>query len=135
MVLDPHRPGRAFLATEQGLYLVNEAGGEPERLSARRLSELEIDPHDPDLFLASPVAVAPAPWESGAFWFYDPAVPDVAVEVVDGRAVDGAFWVVVDGLSAAGYQVRVVDTATGAVRAYVHPEGPPASLLDRDAFR
>ncbi len=89
----------------------------------------------PDLGIASPVAAAPEPWAAGAFWFYDPEVMDVAVEVVDGRSVNGAFWVAVDGLAADAYQVRVVDTATGAVRTYVHPEGPPASEADFHAFQ
>lgn len=71
---------------------------------------------------------------TGAFWFFAPAAADAFVKVVDGRAVNGHFWVFIAGLSDVAYSVSVTDTATGAVKTYRNAKGTLASRADTAAF-
>ncbi len=83
---------------------------------------------------AEPAPMGSLRWEAGAACFDDPAVPSVAVQMVDGRAVNGSTWVLVGGLSEDSYVVEVTDLRTGAIRRYAHAAGPPASSADLHAF-
>jgi photosystem II stability/assembly factor-like uncharacterized protein len=60
---------------------------------------------------------------TGAFWFFSPQLPELTVKVLDGRPLNGHFWVFLGGLSDINYTVTVTDTATGARKQYVHPAG------------
>ena len=44
------------------------------------------------------------------------------MKVLDGRTINGRFWVFYGALSNVEYRVLVTDTATGAVRAVPQPE-------------
>jgi hypothetical protein len=72
--------------------------------------------------------------QSGVFWFYDPANPELLVKVLDGRGVNGHFWVFAGGLSGVAYTLTVTDRETGAVRTWQHAAGAPASFADTAAF-
>jgi hypothetical protein len=72
--------------------------------------------------------------ESGYFWFFAPAVAELFVKVLDGRAVNGHFWVFHGALSDVEYTLRVEDRATGKVRTYHNPAGRLASAGDTAAF-
>ncbi len=72
--------------------------------------------------------------DTGTFWFFDPANVELVVKVLDGRAVNGRFWVFYGALSNVRYTLVVTDTATGAVKAYVNPQGQLASVADTAAF-
>jgi hypothetical protein len=76
----------------------------------------------------------PLTGDTGAFWFSDPSNLDLIVEVVDGRTVNGHFWVVYGSLSNLDFTVTVTDITTGAVKAYHNPAGVFASLQDDQAF-
>jgi photosystem II stability/assembly factor-like uncharacterized protein len=77
---------------------------------------------------ATPPAMnVPLSQVSGAFWFFGPQALEVVVKILDGRAVDGHFWVFTGGMSSLSYTVVVTDTLTGAQRAYNHPGSDPAS--------
>lgn len=84
--------------------------------------------------MARTARIAPLLWESGIAWFEDPGTMSVVVQMVDGQAINGSFWVLIGGLSEAPYRVRVWDGWTGSVRSYFHPSGPPASVADLGAF-
>jgi len=71
---------------------------------------------------------------TGAFWFFDPTNLELVVKVLDGRSVNGKFWVFVASLTDAGFTLTVTDTLTGAIRAYVNPQGQLASFADTSAF-
>lgn len=62
-------------------------------------------------------------------------VADVAIKVVDGRSVNGQFWIFGGGLSDLQYSVEFTDTATGARKTWLHAEGPVASFADTSAFQ
>jgi predicted outer membrane repeat protein len=72
--------------------------------------------------------------DTGTFWFFDPANVELVVKIVDGRALNGCFWVFYGALSNVGYTLMVTDTVTGAVNAYVNPQGQLASIADTSAF-
>ena len=67
---------------------------------------------------------------TGAFWFFGAGNPELVVKVLDGRALNGHFWVFFAGLSGVDSTVTVTDTATGVTKSYHHPEGAPASSAD-----
>ena len=56
------------------------------------------------------------------------------MKVLDGRAVNGHFWVFYGAMSNVEYTVQVRDTLTGAVRTYRNPPGQLASRADTEAF-
>jgi hypothetical protein len=72
--------------------------------------------------------------DSGAFWFFGPENLELLVKVLDGRKVNGRFWVFFGALSDVEYTVEVTDAATGATRSYVNPRGTMASRADTAAF-
>jgi hypothetical protein len=70
----------------------------------------------------------------GYFWFFDPGNVELSVKLLDGRGVNGQFWVFYGALSNVDYTLRVTDTETGAVRTYRNPAGRFASTGDTAAF-
>ncbi|HEV2854452.1 MAG TPA: hypothetical protein VHC97_16785 [Thermoanaerobaculia bacterium] len=71
---------------------------------------------------------------AGYFWFVDPAIADLSVEVVDNRARNGAFGVSFNGPTDVEFTLTVTDTVTGAVKTYVHRVGAAANVSDPTAF-
>lgn len=72
--------------------------------------------------------------DTGAFWFFGPENVELLFKVVDGRALNGRFWIYFGALSNVEYTIEVTDTETGATRVYFNPAGQFASVGDVDAF-
>jgi hypothetical protein len=72
--------------------------------------------------------------DTGAFWFLGPDNLELAVKVLDGRPVNGHFWIFYGALSDLHYTLTVTDTLTGAVKIYDNPAGRLASFADTGAF-
>ena len=72
--------------------------------------------------------------DTGAFWFFGPDNLELLVKVLDGRAVNGHFWVFFGGLTDIPFTLTVTDTETGVRRTYTHPAGTLASRADTEAF-
>jgi hypothetical protein len=72
--------------------------------------------------------------DTGYFWFFDQANVELVVKVLDGRGVNGSFWVFYGSLSSVQYTLKITDTATGRVRTYTNPSGRMASAADTGAF-
>ena len=72
--------------------------------------------------------------DTGYFWFFDPANVELVVKVLDGRGVNGHFWVFYGALSDVEYQVVVTDSVTGERRTYENERGNLASVADTSAF-
>lgn len=72
--------------------------------------------------------------DTGAFWFFGAANLELIVKVIDGRALNGKFWVFYGALSDVQYQIKVTDTQTGQVEEYVNDPGNLASVADTAAF-
>jgi hypothetical protein len=71
---------------------------------------------------------------SGFFSFFDRGNPEVAVKVVDGRALNGAFWFFDGRLTDLEYELVVTDTRTGERHVYVRPAGSLCGGADIHAF-
>jgi len=72
--------------------------------------------------------------QTGYFWFFDPANTELVVKVLDGRGVNGHFWVFFGGLSDVDFTVRVADSVSPQVRTYHHPPGSLSGFADTSAF-
>ena len=72
--------------------------------------------------------------DTGYFWFFNEANVELVVKVLDGRSVNGHFWVFYGGMSSVEYSGIVTDTQTGTQRSYVNERGTPASVADTSAF-
>jgi hypothetical protein len=71
---------------------------------------------------------------TGTFWFFDPNIPELMVKVVDGQQENGHFWVFYGSLTNVAFEVTVIDTATGEIRAYFNPLGIFMGIGDTLAF-
>ncbi len=72
--------------------------------------------------------------DTGYFWFFSSTNVELVVKVVDGRALNGNFWVFYGALSNVAYTMTVADTLTGSVKTYSNPSGRFASVGDTQAF-
>jgi hypothetical protein len=67
-------------------------------------------------------------------WFFRPDNVELLVKVLDGRGVNGHFWVFYASLTDLEYTLRVRDTVTGDEREYVKPGLVLRSGADTAAF-
>ncbi len=72
--------------------------------------------------------------DTKAFWFFTPENVDLVIKVVDGRAVNGKFWVFYGSLTNVQYTLTVTDTLTGAQKTYTNAQGENSSGADTSAF-
>ena len=56
------------------------------------------------------------------------------VKALDGRPVNGHFWLFYGALSNVEYTLTVTDTQTGKIKTYTNPSGRFASVADTQAF-
>lgn len=71
---------------------------------------------------------------TGYFWFFNEANVEVVTKVLDGRGLNGKFWVFVASLSNVDFSITVEDLETGVSRTYVNPAGTFASFADTEAL-
>ncbi len=76
----------------------------------------------------------PVTEDSGYFWFFDSENVELMVKVLDGRSLNGNFWVFYGALSDVEFEIEVTDSATGKQRVYRNPQGTFASVGDPEAF-
>ncbi|HEX6899835.1 MAG TPA: hypothetical protein VF789_08980 [Thermoanaerobaculia bacterium] len=72
--------------------------------------------------------------DTGALWFFGEDNLELLIKVLDGRIVNGHFWVYYGALSDVDYTITVTDTRTGAEKTYHNPQGRLASRADVQAF-
>jgi hypothetical protein len=89
---------------------------------------------DPRSGTSAAAQAIPLTGDTGAFWFFDAANLELMVKVLDGRAVNGHFWVFSGALSDVAYTLQVTDIVTGTQRSYHNPQHHLASVADIDAF-
>jgi len=76
----------------------------------------------------------PLTGDTGSFWFFDPRNVELDVKVLDGRGVNGHFWVFYASLSDVEFTVKVTDMETGAEKIYHNKPYTLASQADVTAF-
>jgi photosystem II stability/assembly factor-like uncharacterized protein len=72
--------------------------------------------------------------DTGYFWFFSPGNIELVVKVLDGRVVNGKFWVFYGRLTDVESTITVTDTLTGHTRTYFNPAGSVVSEADTAAF-
>jgi hypothetical protein len=72
--------------------------------------------------------------DTGTFWFFDESNVEVVLKVLDGRPLNGKFWVFYGALSSVEYALTITDTETGVVKTYTNPSGRLASVADTEGF-
>lgn len=72
--------------------------------------------------------------DTGAFWFFTANNLELVVKVVDGRSINGKFWVFVGALTDGEWFLQIRDTETGQIRLYQNEAGQLRSLADTSAF-
>ena len=73
--------------------------------------------------------------DSGYFWFFDSANIEVVIKVLNGCAIDNAYWVFAAGLTNVAVHLSVIDTETGTEYIQDNPQGTAfAPIQDTKAF-
>ncbi len=72
--------------------------------------------------------------ESGMFWFFSSTNIELVVKTLDGRGVNGHYWVFFGALSDVEYWVTVRDTSGGGRRTYHNPPAENCGQSDITAF-
>jgi photosystem II stability/assembly factor-like uncharacterized protein len=76
----------------------------------------------------------PLTGDTGTFWYFAPSNLELFVKILDGRALNGHFWIFFGALSDVGFELTVTDTQTGAQRTYSNPPGSFGSRVDVQLF-
>lgn len=90
-----------------------------------------VDPANNRSGAGTPVASTD---QSGLFWFFTPENFELAVKMVDGRSLNGHFWVFYGGLSNVEYDLTVLDRDSGETRVYHNPWKTICGGSDTEAF-
>ncbi|HEX4955088.1 MAG TPA: ELWxxDGT repeat protein [Thermoanaerobaculia bacterium] len=120
----PSPPGRSFTPRELGPCVAS-----PERLclaGGRFAVEVRRD--------GTPVPATALSDQAGTFSFFAPENPEGVVKILDGRDINGHFWLFYGGLTLLGHELVVTDTQTGTARAFDLPEGKISSVMELRGF-
>ena len=71
---------------------------------------------------------------TGFFWFFNQENIELAVKVLDGRGINGRFWLLYGGLSDVEYEITVTDMVTGESKPYRNEAGSICGEIDTLAF-
>jgi hypothetical protein len=72
---------------------------------------------------------------TGYWWFFSPNNVEVLVKILDGKAVNGKYWVFIAGLTNVGVQVSVIDSTNGNTKTYTNELNTVfQSIQDTEAF-
>ena len=137
LAFDPRDSGRLWAGTAGGVHVIDRAASlcEPTPSSLCFLDRFQVEVTWSAPNGASGTAQGNnLTLESGTFWFFQPENLELAVKVLDGRPINGRFWVSYGSLSDVAFRITVRDLVTGAVREYENPQGTMASRLDIEAF-
>jgi len=75
--------------------------------------------------------------DSGAFWFFSPDNLEVTVKVIDGRAVNGKWWVFIASMTDLELRIRAEQLGSppgSYVKTYIQDAGRNRNVIDVDAF-
>jgi hypothetical protein len=61
--------------------------------------------------------------------FFSASNVELLAKLLDGRAVNGNFWVLWGGMTNVGVTLRVTDTLRGSTRTYTNPVGSHCAAL------
>ena len=96
--------GAGFLCLGNGRFQVNANWTKPDGTSGA-------------------ATAVPLTADSGYFWFFDPTNTEMVVKVLNGCAINNAYWVFAAGLTNVQVNWQVLDTQTGVSFTEVNPQG------------
>ncbi len=76
----------------------------------------------------------PVTSDTGIFWFFRETNLELIIKILDGRPVNGNFWVFYGALSNVEYEITVRDRETGDEKQYFNALGDLGSVADTGAF-
>jgi hypothetical protein len=96
---------------------------------------VKVDLTDPVAGPARPASSVFQTNSAGYFWFFDPNNVEVTAKVVDGRPVNGHYWIFLTGMSNLGFTVTVTRVSGCGPspcpqRTYVNPPGQRLNVID-----
>lgn len=71
---------------------------------------------------------------TGFFWFFSPSNIELAAKVLDGRMLNGRYWLLYGGVSDVEYTLSVTDTVTGVSKLYQNESGSICGEVDTESF-
>jgi hypothetical protein len=95
---------------------------------------LDVTWRDPRTGKTGGGQAVPVAGDSGAFWFFGPENVELFAKVLDGRAVNSAYWVFYASLSDVEFDLTVTDAVNGAHKTYHNDPYTLASRADTAAF-
>ncbi|MEO6195224.1 MAG: hypothetical protein ABIS20_19570 [Thermoanaerobaculia bacterium] len=107
---------------------------DPRQLCLNGRFRVEVRFVDPRSSLPGVGRAMPLTSDTGAFWFFDASNAEVMIKILDGRALNGHFWVFAGALSDVEYTITVTDTQTGKSKVYRNAPHQLASRSDTAAF-
>jgi photosystem II stability/assembly factor-like uncharacterized protein len=138
IVIDPLSPSAVY-AAYGGIYKATVADSGPCIADSITLClnsgrfRVQVGWRTSDGTIGRGIAV-PITSDTGAFWFFSDNNIELVVKVVDGRPVNGHYWVFSGALSNVAYEITVIDTVANGVKTYVNPQGSLTSRVDTLAF-
>lgn len=78
--------------------------------------------------------IFPISTDTGAFWFFSPNNLELVVKLVDGRAINGHFWVFAGALTNVAYTLHIFDHRTGTSWEWENPQGTLSSFADTSSL-
>jgi hypothetical protein len=72
--------------------------------------------------------------DSGSFWFFHRDNVELTVKILDGRAVNGAFWLFAASMTDLAYTLTVTDRHLSTSRVYQRRAGGSHNVIDTDLF-
>jgi len=132
LAADLSDPWRLWAATDRGLFSRLDVGAEPLMLRDGRFEvRAAWEGFHGGRGSGRPV---PLTGDTGAFWFFDPANVELVVKVLDGRPVNGRYWVFYGSLTNVSFVLTVRDLESGESVTYRNPSGTFASRGDTEAL-
>lgn len=102
--------------------------------------QVQVEWSTPDGALKGNGHAVPLSNESGVFWFFDAANPEILVKILDGRPVNGHWWVFISSNTSLEFKVFVgkLDTVVRPPSyqgiTYVSPAGANKNFIDTTTF-
>ncbi|HZF07503.1 MAG TPA: hypothetical protein VFE33_01810 [Thermoanaerobaculia bacterium] len=147
LLVDGLAAGTYTIETEQGgtvLPVFGETsftvdGASPSRLGLQsgqfQIDVAWTDPASGTMQTAHPTWLSD---ESGTFWFFDRGNVELTVKILDGRPVNGSYWVFVASMTDVPFTLTVKRHCVGPLpcqgKSYVNPGGRNQNFLDVNAF-
>jgi len=115
------------------------AGGRPcepseTALCLRNRFRIEVSWRDPRTGDTGVGRVLPGTDDSAFFWFFDPGNVELVVKLIDGRRVNGHFWLFAGGLTDVEVTVHFTETLNGLTKIYRKEAFDLCGLSDTAAF-